>query len=120
MHELGVAAGILDIVRQHVPASDARRVRAVRVLLGEMAGVVPDSLDFCFGAIVAGTPYASAFLSIERVPARGRCGACGRLVELSRLQWVCPSCGELGLTLTSGDELQVADVELDDTAAVTS
>ncbi|HYN10897.1 MAG TPA: hydrogenase maturation nickel metallochaperone HypA [Vicinamibacterales bacterium] len=118
MHELGVAAGILDIVRQHVPVSDARRVRAVRVRLGEIAGVVPDSLDFCFGAIVAGTPYASAFLAIERVPARGRCGGCGRLVEVSRMQWVCPWCGGLGLTVTSGDELHVADVELDDTVEV--
>jgi hydrogenase nickel incorporation protein HypA/HybF len=118
MHELGVAAGILDIVRQHVPASEAHRVRAVRVRLGEIAGVVPDSLDFCFSAIVAGTPYASAFLAIERVPARGRCGACGRLVELSPRQWVCPSCGGLGLTVISGDELHLAHVELDDTVEV--
>lgn len=68
MHELSLAAGIFDIVRQHVGASQADRVRAVRVRVGEVAGVVPDSLDFCFGAIVVDTPFGSAYLEIDRVP----------------------------------------------------
>ncbi len=114
MHEVGVAAGIFDIVRQHVPVSQAALVRAVRVRVGEMAGVLPDSLDFCFGAIVAGTPYSSASLAIERVPARGLCGACKRVFDVSRLEFRCPACGDLGITVTSGEELQVVDVEVDD------
>ncbi|OFW46849.1 MAG: hypothetical protein A3J29_06615 [Acidobacteria bacterium RIFCSPLOWO2_12_FULL_67_14b] len=67
MHELSLAAGILDIVRQHVQVSQAGRVRAVRVRVGEAAGVVPDSLDFCFDAIVIDTPFAAAFLEIDHV-----------------------------------------------------
>ena len=119
MHELSVAAGILDVVRQHVPMSQAPLVRTVRLRVGEMAGVLPDSLDFCFGAIVAGTPYALASLEIERVPARGTCGSCGRHVEASPLE-LCPVCGGFGITLTSGEELQVVDVEIEDGAEGTS
>ena len=120
MHELSVAAGIFDILQQYVAASEACRVRAVRVRVGEIAGVVSDSLDFCFGAIVAGTPYASAFLAIECVPARGKCCDCGRVVELSKLQFTCPACASLAVALTSGEELQIVDVELDDTVEVAS
>jgi hydrogenase nickel incorporation protein HypA/HybF len=65
MHELGLAHGILDIVREHVPLARAQDVRAVRVQLGPRANVVPESLDFCFGAIVVGTPYRQAFLTLE-------------------------------------------------------
>jgi hydrogenase nickel incorporation protein HypA/HybF len=70
MHELGLAQGILDIVSEHVPEGRAGDVRAVRVRVGALAGVVVDSLEFCFGAIVAGTPYAAAVLDVEPCPAR--------------------------------------------------
>ena len=69
MHELGLAESILDLVRQHVPDEAAAGVGAVRVRVGHLAGVIPESLAFCFGAIVAGTPYAGATLAIESVPA---------------------------------------------------
>jgi hydrogenase nickel incorporation protein HypA/HybF len=117
MHEASVATGILDIVRQHVPAADALRVRAVRVRIGDMAGVVPDSLGFCFEAIVSGTEYASAFLEIDRVPARGVCGECGLAAAIDSLPpFMCPSCSSPFITVTSGDDLAVVDVELDDVA----
>jgi hydrogenase nickel incorporation protein HypA/HybF len=117
MHEATVAAGILDIVQQHVWGADAPRVRAVRVRIGDLAGVVPDSLGFCFDAIVAGTEYASAFLAIDRIPARGVCGECGESAAIDSLPpFVCPLCGSPFLTVTSGDDLSVVDVELDDAA----
>lgn len=117
MHEASVAAGILDLVRQHVLAEDALRVRAVRVRVGDMAGVVPDSLGFCFDAIVAGTEYASAFLEIDRIPAHGVCGDCGRAATIDSLPpFACRSCGSPFITVTSGDDLAVVDVELDDAA----
>jgi hydrogenase nickel incorporation protein HypA/HybF len=65
MHELGIAQSILDLVREHVPDSQAVAVRAVTVRIGDLAGIVTESLDFCFGAIVSDTPYRNAFLKIE-------------------------------------------------------
>lgn len=114
MHELTLAAGILEIVQHNVPAADAARVRAVRVRVGELAGVVPDSLAFCFAAIVADTPYESAVLEIDRVPADATCRECGYVTGLSASQFVCPACGALGLAIGRGEELQVVHVELDD------
>lgn len=70
MHEMGLAEGVLDIVRQHVPLERAAEVREVIVRIGAQAGVLPDSLEFCFSAIVAGTPYASARLAIEQAGGR--------------------------------------------------
>lgn len=117
MHELGIAQGILEIVRQYVPETQAADVRAVRVRVGELSGVVSDSLDFCFGAIVADTAYRGAFLAIERVPTRCRCGACGREFGVDRLVFVCPDCGSPRVNLVAGRELQVVEVELDEARA---
>jgi hydrogenase nickel incorporation protein HypA/HybF len=112
MHELSVAQGIFDLVQQHVPADQARAVRAVNVRLGALSGIVADSLDFCFSAIVAGTPYGGATLSIDRVPTRARCDGCHEEFGVDELVFRCPGCGGSRIRLVSGDELQVTSVEL--------
>lgn len=67
MHELGVAQSVLDIVRAYVPLEQAGQVREVRLRVGDRAGVLIESLEFCFGVAVAGTPFAGAALSVDRV-----------------------------------------------------
>ena len=67
MHELGVAQSIVDIVRAHVPPAQAAAVREVRIRVGDRAGILIESLEFCFGAAVAGTPYGAAVLAVDRV-----------------------------------------------------
>jgi len=114
MHELGIAGGILDLVRMHVPAELGGRVRVVHVRVGEMAGVVPESLDFCFGAIIRDTPYEQAELVIERVPARAVCRACGSRFDLDLPRFACPACGDVGVEMVEGRELQVMYLELAD------
>lgn len=112
MHELSVAQGILDLVQQHVPQDQAASVRAVTVRLGALSGVVADSLEFCFSAIVAGTPYSGASLSIDRVLTRARCADCAGEFGVDGLVFRCPHCAGSHITVISGDELQVTSVEL--------
>lgn len=114
MHELGVAQGILDIVREYVPESRLPEVRAVRVRVGGTSGVLAPSLEFCFGAIVADTACAGAFLEIEPVPVRLACHGCEREFILETPSFLCPSCGGGRVTVLSGGELQVVDVALEE------
>jgi hydrogenase nickel incorporation protein HypA/HybF len=114
MHELSIAQGILEIVQQHVPAANAALLRIVKVRVGTLSGVVPESLDFCFGAIRAGTPWEGARLAIERVAAACRCDACGRTFESGDPVFLCPGCGSPGGRILSGKDLQVVELELDD------
>lgn len=114
MHELAVAQEILALVQRHVPEAQALAVRTVRVRVGELAGVVPESLDFCFGAIVAATPWQQATLAIERVPARARCLACGAVFATSVPGSGCPRCAGGRVQMIAGDELHVDAVDLDD------
>ena len=67
MHELGIAQSIVDIVRAYVPPEKDERVREVRVRVGNDAGVLVESLEFCFDVALAGTPYRSAVLAVDRV-----------------------------------------------------
>jgi Zn finger protein HypA/HybF involved in hydrogenase expression len=67
---MGLAAAIADVVRQYLPEARAHLLRRVHVDVGDDAPVVAESLDFCFRAIVFGTPYESATLDIHHGAAR--------------------------------------------------
>jgi|RhiMethySRZTD1v2_1073278.scaffolds.fasta_scaffold98413_4 hydrogenase nickel incorporation protein HypA/HybF len=114
MHELSVAANILETVQQHVPLDRASAARAVRVQVGDLAGIIADSLDFCFGALVAGTPYDGCHLAIERVPARCDCADCGRIFNLTSPMFACPGCGSSAIATSGGTDLRIVDIELED------
>lgn len=117
VHELSVAQSILEIVQQYVPQERAAALRAVKVRLGSLSGVVPESLDFCFGAMVAGTPWSGARLELERVAAACCCRTCGRSFEPADLLFLCPSCGGGDVQMISGSELQVVELGLDEEEA---
>ena len=114
MHEMSVAQSIVDIVRQYVPAAQAPGVTAVRVRVGSLSGIVAESLDFCFGALVAGTELDRARLDIEHVPTVCLCRECGVRFEPEALIFFCPSCGSGRAQLLSGSDLQVVHVELEE------
>jgi hydrogenase nickel incorporation protein HypA/HybF len=61
-----VAAGILDAVRAEVAAQKPARAIKVGVRIGQMAGIDPESLAFCFEALVKGTDVEPLELEIER------------------------------------------------------
>lgn len=114
MHELSVAEGVLDIVRQYVAPERAAAIRGVLVQVGVLSGVMPESLDFSFSAIVADTPWHHAKLEIERVPAVCRCDACARSFEIEEISFLCPHCGSTAIHLVSGRELQVVSIDVED------
>jgi len=114
MHELSIAQSIAAIAEEYLDRQPETRVRTVRVKIGELAGVVPDSLEFCFSAATAGTRLEGARLEIEHIRGRARCPSCGALTPVDGFTFLCASCGGEGLTLVEGNELQVTELELDD------
>jgi len=103
-------------VKRHVPSEQLGAVRDVQVRVGPLSGVVADSLEFCFSAIVSGGPLHRAHMEIETVPARVACAACGQESDLDGPALTCPGCGATDVELVSGSELEVVAVRLEDPA----
>jgi hydrogenase nickel incorporation protein HypA/HybF len=112
MHELSLAQSILEIVQQAVPPERDARASTVRLRIGELAGVVEDSLTFCFDAITRGTRLEGSRLAIEHIPTQADCRTCGARGVIVPTEFRCPSCGGTEIVLVSGRELQVVEVEL--------
>lgn len=114
MHELGLAQNILDIVREHTPANRIAAVRRVRVDVGRMAGVVVESLDFCFSTLIATTPMSAARLECRTVPLQVACETCRGTSECEGDWFVCPRCGSSRTRVVAGMDLRVREIELED------
>ena len=111
MHEMSVTQGIIDICEQHAAG---RRVLSLDVEIGELSGVVPEAIEFCFEACSQGTLLEGAGLNIIRIPGRGRCQECGAETPLASVFEACAQCGGFRVTLEGGEEMRVREIEVDE------
>lgn len=114
MHEIGVITQAVNIAIEAAQSAGARRVKRIRLKVGEMSGVVPEALRFGFDVVVAGTLAEGAILDIEAVPVTCRCDSgCGVFTPVDYV-FTCPLCGRLSSDIATGQELDVAEVEIED------
>jgi hydrogenase nickel incorporation protein HypA/HybF len=112
MHELSIAQNILEIIKQNIPANELSNVECIRVKIGEMSGVVPESLEFCFQAITSDNNLNRAVLDIEKIPFVIKCNACNKTSTNDIGIRICRDCGSSDTEIVSGIEMQVVEVEL--------
>ena len=119
MHEMGIANSVLEAVRTEMRRYPGSYPCKVGVRIGEMAAIDQDALRFCFEAIIQETDLASLELAIEFCPRRHRCQACGREFVVRDYDSRCPQCASLETTCISGDELELAYLEVEEYGAST-
>lgn len=108
VHELAIAQSVVESVLDH---TGDRTVTTVRLQVGRLAGVVPESLSFCFELAASGTTLDGADLIIAQPAGRACCHTCGAEFCLDDLILLCP-CGSADVDVTAGRELQVMSVEV--------
>ena len=114
MHEIGIANSVLEAVRTEMVRHPGTYPCRVGIRIGEMAAIDQDALRFCFDAIVLGTDLESLELGIEVCPRRHRCQVCGRDFVVRDYDSRCPQCASLETTFISGDELNLAYLEVEE------
>ena len=117
MHELAISSAVLASVLRH---AEGRRVTAVRLRVGHLRQVVPDSLDFYWGIVTRDGLCAGSVLEQEVIPARLACTACAREWEIELPVFRCPSCGGADVEIAAGDELEVESIEVEEEPACTA
>jgi hydrogenase nickel incorporation protein HypA/HybF len=113
MHEVGITRSLIEIAERHAREQGVAKVVSVTVAIGALSGVVPEAVEFCFEACSRGTFLEGTRLLIERIPGRGRCGACGTEAEIDPHAFACPACGAFALERLQGEELRVTEMEID-------
>ena len=114
MHEVNIAEAVLKAVQTEAMRHPGSLPRKVGVRVGELAAVDPEALRFCFEAIIRGTDLESLLLEVEVCPLRHRCQNCGQEFVVRDYDFSCPQCGREGGVCISGDELDLAYLEVEE------
>jgi hydrogenase nickel incorporation protein HypA/HybF len=108
VHEMAITQSVVDAVCEHAAG---RRVHSVKVEVGALCAVVPDSMQFCFGLATEGTIADGARLDLDVRPGSAQCRACGERFELHDLILLCP-CGSADVEVLAGRELRILSMEV--------
>jgi hydrogenase nickel incorporation protein HypA/HybF len=114
MHELSIAEEIISIVRSCLPKENNRNVKTVRIKIGKLSNILPESLLFCFNASIEGTELMGAKLEMKSIPITIYCYCCGKTSEIQDYVFTCPNCRNSDIKVLSGNELQLEEIELTD------
>lgn len=113
MHEMSLAEGLIELVEEEARKAGAGRVKVVRLALGALGHVEAEAMRFCFDAVSRGTSAEGAELDIVTVPGAGWCLDCGKTVPLTERFGACPECGQYHVQMTAGDDLRLAELEVE-------
>jgi hydrogenase nickel incorporation protein HypA/HybF len=112
MHELSICQALVSQVEQVAREHRANRVTSIELRVGPLSGVEPHLLEQAFPIAAAGTVAEASELHLDCLPVSVHCGHCGNTSDALPNRLVCGRCGDWRTTLVSGDELQLAHVEL--------
>jgi len=114
MHEIGLMQNVLEMSFERANAHQAKRIDAINLRIGTLAGVVPEALEFAFACMRKGTLAESARLNIEQVPVVCWCRKCKSEFSPENGFSLCPECGLNDIEMRSGLEMNLVSVEVSD------
>lgn len=107
---MSLCRAIAGAVRRH---SGGLHVDVVRVRVGALRQVVPESLSFCWTVVRDFEAMPDAELELELVPAAVRCRQCGAEATItSRWSLLCPHCRSADVEVLCGEELLVTSLDV--------
>ncbi len=113
MHELAVTENLLKSALRHGEAASARHVTDLHLVIGDLATIVGDSVQFYWDIVSKGTLCEGACLHFQRVPAELRCLDCGTQYKLDGDLADCPACASARVRVVAGDEFRLEAIEVE-------
>ena len=118
MHEMSICQGIVEAVVEEMGRLDPppERLIKIRVVAGGLHQIVPEYLCDAWTYLTRETPAEGSELELAFTPVRGRCRGegCGWEGEIRPPRFQCPKCERFDLKLTSGKELYLDRMEIEE------
>jgi len=115
MHELSIMEGVMDMVRESAIEHNISKVSKLKLVIGKLTMVLPDSLQFSFEVLSQDELFRGAVLDIEMREIRILCKQCDQYSVLEDgYNFVCPACGANKVEIVNGRELYLDNYEGED------
>ncbi|HUI88651.1 MAG TPA: hydrogenase maturation nickel metallochaperone HypA [Anaerolineales bacterium] len=113
MHELSAAESILEISLRYAQQADAVRVTDLYLVIGQLASIMDDSVQYYWDIIAKDTAAEGARLHFKRVPAEFLCLDCGNIYTPGEETLTCPSCESMRIKVTAGQEFLLDSIDVE-------
>lgn len=113
MHELSVTEALLKLAVEHAERANAQRITDLHVVIGDLASMVDDSIQFYWDIIARGTIAEQAKLHFRRVPAELQCNTCSAKYQPDDKELVCPDCHGVDARIISGEEFYLESIDVE-------
>jgi len=108
MHELQIAANILNIVEEEIQTLG-------NLIVGRMRAIIPETLQFSFDVQKKRhQKLENATLTIEEIDIVVKCRKCSYQRKIKEPVFHCEKCLSTDIEIVSGNELYVDSIELND------
>src|SRR4030067_2929791 len=111
MHELPVTESILEISLRHATSAGADRITDLYLVIGQLASIVDDSVQFYWDIVSQNTPAQGAKLHFRRLPTELLCLDCNIHYEPPPMDMSCPTCDGVNVKIIAGEEFYLESIE---------
>lgn len=113
MHELTITESLLEIALRHARNADASKITDLYLVIGQLASIVDDSVQFYWDIIAKDTPAEGAALHFKRTPTEILCLDCNHQYKPADNKMACPKCASITVKIITGEEffLEAINVE---------
>lgn len=109
VHEVALSQQLARLVSR---VAEGRKVLVVRLEIGALRQVVPESLAYAWTFVTKGSNLADSELDVAWRPAILRCGNGHESRPGDGLTFICPRCGG-AMSVLSGDQFRVLDIDVE-------
>lgn len=113
MHEFSITKNILSLALDKAKEEEAKKIVNINLIIGQLTGVIDESVKLYFGFISKDTIADGASLHFYHPPTTLRCRDCTNVYSPENREWACPECGEQKIEILSGRQLTVTSIEVE-------
>jgi hydrogenase nickel incorporation protein HypA/HybF len=113
VHEVPIIRGIVTAAVEAAEQHDAEHITGIAVVIGDLANISDEAMQFHFEILSSGTPAEGAEVTIRREPGLASCWDCGATNPVGP-EPVCPACGSVRVKVTGGNHCYLESIDVEE------
>jgi len=113
MHEYPITQSIVRISSEEAEKHKAEKVVEIRIVVGELSGLVPECIQDYFDILSKGTPVEGASLKIQKISPKIHCEECNFESDMMPRIYNCSKCGSSKVKIVGGKEFYIDSMEVE-------
>ncbi|MCX8093190.1 MAG: hydrogenase maturation nickel metallochaperone HypA [Candidatus Goldbacteria bacterium] len=113
MHEVSIAEEIKNVVIKKLNENNGKKVKKIKLLIGEMTTIVPEALQFALTIVSENTPMEDCKVKIKVLKTKARCNLCYKEFFIRDNNFLCSKCKTHEIEIIQGREMIIQSVEME-------